>query len=367
MTSVSLQKTVRSRAPGRICLFGEHQDYMGHRVIAAAIDLTIFIEGEAGPGNDVDIVLKDFDQRIRFSMTDIHYGNGKDYLRSAVNLLLRKGIIEPCSIRAELRGTIPIQAGTSSSSALMVAWLAFLIRAAASQPEFHLRPENLGEMAFMAEVAEFNEAGGRMDQYTSAFGGIVAFDFSKKIRAQPLPAVLKEFVLGDSLQAKPTQETLRRVRTGQEWGLTALKAVLPFEHSLELDAAGIAPYISRIAEPLQPYLHAVVKNMDITQAALRELSGPRPSQDVLARLMNEHQHVLREDLRLSTPRLDAMIDGAMSAGALAAKINGSGEGGCMFAYCPGKQDVVCEAIERNGGRAYVIGIHQGAGAEQDVV
>jgi len=32
-------------APGRICLFGEHQDYLGLPVITVAINLRIAIEG----------------------------------------------------------------------------------------------------------------------------------------------------------------------------------------------------------------------------------------------------------------------------------------------------------------------------------
>lgn len=354
---------ILSRGPGRICLFGEHQDYMGHGVIAAAIDLAIFIQGKIGPGRKVDLYLRDFDRRVSFSMDELQYEDGKDYLRSAVNLLLRQGVIEPCSIQAELWGTIPIQAGTSSSSALVVSWLAFLIRAAGIDPKEHLKPAFLGEAAYLAEVAEFNEAGGRMDQFASAFGGIVHFDFSGTMTSSPLPIAMSEFVLGDSLQTKPTQQTLKRVRTGQEWGLTALKEFLPFEKSTDLDSETIAPYLNRVAEPLRPYLYAVIRNKDITDAARLELLQPRPSQENLARLMNAHQVVLRDELQLSTRRLDAMIEGALEAGALAAKVNGSGEGGCMFAYCPGRQQQVAEAIARAGGKPYTIRIDRGAGAE----
>jgi galactokinase len=336
---------------------------MGHRVIAAAIDLAIMIEGEVDVGNGVDLYLRDYDRRVTFSMTDIRYENGKDYLRSAVNLLLRQGVIEPCFIKGDLWGTIPIQAGTSSSSALVVSWLAFLIRAAGLDPDRHLRPEFLGEAAYLAEVAEFNEAGGRMDQYASAFGGIVHFDFSGKMQSQPLPIALNEFVLGDSLQTKPTQQTLKRVRTGQEWGLTALRAHLAYGHSSELNSETIGPYLSRVAAPLRPYLYAVIKNKDLTESARRELMSTDPDQGVLSRLMNEHQAVLRDELLLSTPRLNAMIDAALGAGALAAKVNGSGEGGCMFAYCPGRQAEVAEAIARVGGKPHVIRIGGGAAAD----
>ena len=37
---------LRVSAPGRICLFGEHQDYLGLPVITAAINLRISITGK---------------------------------------------------------------------------------------------------------------------------------------------------------------------------------------------------------------------------------------------------------------------------------------------------------------------------------
>ena len=41
-----------------------------------------------------------------------------------------------------------------------------------------------------------------------------------------------------------------------------------------------------------------------------------------------------------------MLDAAMDAGAYGGKINGSGGGGCMFAYAPKDPEVVAEAIKR---------------------
>jgi len=50
----------------------------------------------------------------------------------------------------------------------------------------------------------------------------------------------------------------------------------------------------------------------------------------------------------------------LNAGALGAKLNGSGGGGCMFAYAPGKQHEVAEAIERVGGKAFIVSVAKGA-------
>jgi galactokinase len=54
-----------------------------------------------------------------------------------------------------------------------------------------------------------------------------------------------------------------------------------------------------------------------------------------------------------------MLDAAMSAGALGGKINGSGGGGCMFVYAPNDPKKVAEAIEKVGGKSYLIRIDDG--------
>ncbi|MEP0823197.1 MAG: GHMP kinase, partial [Ignavibacterium sp.] len=57
-----------------------------------------------------------------------------------------------------------------------------------------------------------------------------------------------------------------------------------------------------------------------------------------------------------------MIDAALKAGALGAKINGSGGGGCMFAYAPDNADRVAEAVGALG-EAMVVSIDEGTRRE----
>ena len=87
----------------------------------------------------------------------------------------------------------------------------------------------------------------------------------------------------------------------------------------------------------------------------------RPSFDEarLGAMLCEHQVQLRDGVGVSHPKLDAMIDAAMEAGALGGKLNGSGCGGTMFAYAPGRQEEVKEAIERVGGKAYIVHLRGG--------
>ena len=356
---------IKSQAPGRICLFGEHQDYMNLPVIAAAIDLAIFIEGETAGGNDIHLDLEDMKRKLSFRTDDIQYLDERDYLKSSVNLLKRKSLFKDQGITASIRGNIPIQAGTSSSSALVVAWLGFLLQASAAPKKMNVPPVDVGELAYLAEVVEFGESGGRMDQYASAAGGIVHIDFSQNMEVTPLPYNDKvgQFVLGDSLQPKDTQKTLKRIRGGQEQGLRELKAFLPIDRNGDVVLDKAREYFGNISAAARPYLEAVLENHSITNKAKIALSRETVDAEEIASLMNRHHDILRGKLNISTPKIEAMIEKSLAAGALSAKINGSGEGGCMFALCPGKQEEVAEAIRSAGGEPHIINIGPGLQTE----
>ena len=75
--------------------------------------------------------------------------------------------------------------------------------------------------------------------------------------------------------------------------------------------------------------------------------------------MNQHHSILRDHLNISTPKIESMIDSAKEAGAVGCKINGSGGGGCMFAYAPGNASAVADAIESVGGKAFLVTADEG--------
>jgi len=352
---------IQAAAPGRICLFGEHQDYLGFPVITGAIDRKIVISGETRVAKRVEIELPDMGVREEFDLPPERYVRSRDYLRSVVRVLARRSLLGARGVRAIVRGNIPIQAGTSSSSALVVAWIGFLL--AASGPAGRAMTEDPGavaELAFAAEVSEFGESGGRMDHYASACGGVVYMESAPSIRWEPLSTDLGDFVLGDSLEPKNTLKTLRRLNHGQSEGLRQLARAAGIKNPADLVPGVAATFAGSVDRRFREYALGAVENHWITGKARELLGGVHAdSRGDLAALMNRLQEILRDMLKISTPRLDAMIEASLDAGALAAKINGSGEGGCMFAWCPGKKEAVMEAINRQGGKAMAIGIGPG--------
>jgi galactokinase len=73
--------------------------------------------------------------------------------------------------------------------------------------------------------------------------------------------------------------------------------------------------------------------------------------------------VLDKLLRVSTPKINLMLEEAIEAGAYGGKINGSGGGGSMFVYAPENTKGIAEAIERVGGKAYIVRVDEGLESE----
>ena len=200
-------KPLNVSAPGRLCLLGEHQDYFGLSIIAGAIDRRISISGTPRADSLLSISCPDIDERDEFDPHEVlPYDKERDYLRSTVNVLRRTGLDFPSGRDIVIRGNIPINSGTASSSALVVAWVRFLLEN--GEDARAADPAAVAELAFDSEVAEFGEPGGKMDHYASAFGGIVSIHFGDKMRFEQLNNPLKTFVLADSMQRKNTTGTL---------------------------------------------------------------------------------------------------------------------------------------------------------------
>jgi galactokinase len=346
-------------APGRICLFGEHQDYMGLDVVAAAIGLRVTVSGTRRKDKTFVIDLPDIGAREEIVLEgELPYANRRDYLRSGLNVLRRAGAAVSSGWDVSVRGTIPINAGTASSSALVVAWDRFLLEAG-GDPRAG-RPGDLAELGFLTEVAEFREPGGKMDHYAAAFGGIIRLEFGEPLRVVRLDVPLGEFVLGDSLEKKDTMGTLGSVKDRVLDGVGRARKLFP-GFSLK---APLSPELGRMIERFEPAVRdpllGAFINRDLTAEGVAVLLA-RPFDDAaFGALLIREQAVLRDALGVSTRKLDRMLDAAVGAGALGGKLNGSGGGGCLFAYAPGRAGEVAEAVEKAGGKAYIIRVDEGA-------
>ena len=335
--------------PGRICLFGEHQDYLGLPVIAMAISLRVNLCGEKRSDKKVIIHKPDLGETESFSLDDLTYTKPRDYFKSGIIVCKNVGLTFSTGFECEVTSKIPIRAGTSSSSAISVSWIHFLAQIADVRPNWD--QQKIAELAYKTEVQEFNEPGGMMDQYSTAMGHLIYIQSEPDITIESLNPNLMTFVLGDSGEPKDTIGILSRCRDSRLEILQKLKMKNP---TSTIHTLGEGADISDLnASEIELY-KSTLENRDLLKRVLPELEKEESNHELIGQLLTDHHQVLRDVLQVSTPKIEVMMDAALNAGALGGKINGSGGGGCMFAYAPNNPEQVAEAIEKVGGKAYIV-------------
>lgn len=358
-------KMLNVSTPGRICLFGEHQDYLGLPVIAAAISKRVTIDGFYINDSLIKIKLPDINTEECFNINDkINYEIDRDYFKSAFNVMKRKGFTFSKGIECEVKGNIPINAGASSSTALIVSWISFLGKM--SDQSITLPLSEIAHLAWEAEVAEFNEPGGKMDHYSTTYGGISFIEFSPEFKLHRINPNLSTFILGDSKEPKDTKGILSRVKNGVLLIVEKLKKIDNNFTLRNISENELKNYKSVLDEQEQKLLYGTIVNRDLTQKALNELNKDKIDHKLIGELLNNHHQILDEVLDISTIKINNMLKSALDAGAYGGKINGSGGGGTMFVYAPDNTENVLKVL--NGiTDSYIITIDQGVKINSELV
>ena len=276
-------------------------------------------------------------------------------------MLKRAGINLQQGFHVNLYGDIPIAAGLSSSSAMVVAWIRFLLKAA--RPNEHFSDEQIAHWSYTAEVVELNEPGGLMDQYTIALGGMVYLDTNTGAY-QRLSAPWESVIIGDSGIKKSTLSVLSQAKKSAQEALTIVRERDP---SFRLEKAGKQIYhqtTDLLPSILQPYWFAAIHNHLITQETLSLFKHANIDMKKVGVLMNAHQTILQDQIQNTPLAMVEMMETARANGSYGAKIVGSGGGGCFVALCSKKEArKVIKALESVGvSRAFLVNISKGSNA-----
>jgi galactokinase len=358
---------IRIRAPGRICLFGEHQDYLNYPVIAMAISKYIYLKAKKLVEPSLIIELPDINESIEIKLNkkELEYQTKRDYLRSGYNQFLRKGRKFDKGYMVKISGDIPINAGVASSSALIIAWLYFLNLISEGKDKYE--SYQIALEGYNTEVIEFNEAGGMMDHFISTFGNLIYLELKHfKPDILNFNNKLEGFVLGNSLEKKQTIEDLIKVKRVSIKAFEVLKDIMPKFDQYLTSIDDIKPFLPNLEKKYQKKIIGNIYNRDITFKAKNLIKEKMPLKNntnvkvkdnfyrELGNLLNEHHNHLRDNIEISTNKIEEMISNCLKSGALGAKINGSGFGGTMFALFPGGEKILKNSIENAGGEAFLI-------------
>lgn len=328
-------------APGRLCLFGEHQDYLGLPVIAMAINRRCHLTWTPRKESIIRLTSESLGEVTELNVHQIGQGTKKTPWEVALADIVSDTGVTPHGMDIHIRSDIPIQAGCSSSTALMTAWTAGWSRICGLKESV----DQLVRRCHRAEVLAFDGAGGDMDHFACAHGGIHRFGAGEP---ESLPSLPGTFILGDSGQPKDTQGHLARCKDAR----------LPLMSQLDSPPINWSKAQQILAEGTRT-------NRDLEAVWASQMRTGNVDGAAMGQALTRHHAVLRDVLGLSTRRIEAMLEAALDAGAWGGKINGSGGGGCMFACVPDEraQPVIDAMIEAGAKGAWAVamdnGVHHG--------
>jgi len=369
MGSYGVPPTGMACAPGRLNLIGEHIDYCGLTVLPMAIRRSVWVA--FAPGDSSRVRASTSVQGLEPCQFDAGPaiepgppGDWGNYVKAAVRTLVEERREPSRGLDLYIASDLPVAAGLSSSSALVVAVaLAFMwVNRDSSAPRFSL--DLPGRRAALAERLAIGErfvgtAGGAMDQGASLLGvagHALAMDF-RPLRAQAVrfPPDWRVVVAhsGDSAEKSgAAQEAYNRLTKNASAAADSVSAKLrdrgsvPRQNRWSTDG-GLASYprlfkgtsarrLIDLAESIlsEEQLRSF-RHIGTEHCRVRAMLCALGDEDLTAAgdLMNASHASLRDDLAGSTPALDSLVDRARSAGAAGARLTGAGMGGCAIALC----------------------------------
>ena len=323
-------------APGRIELLGNHVDYNGGPVLAAAIDrfIVVAMAKESGPGLTVRAVALDSPGE-KVAMIEASTLDGwrnatlppssLDFARGLLAGLRERPALTPrFPASIAIAGDVPIGFGVSSSAALCVS-LALALAGGFSGPE---------EIVLLAQEAE-HRAGtpcGTMDQSASVSGGVIAFD-SATLGVERLSPALGDlvFAVADSGVARglSTSSYPRRVaesRDALERARRQLGVEIPHLAALSADQVDELERAGALPDPLAGRArHVVEESARVGEGRSAMAAGDWPR---FGRLMTASGHSSATLYEISHPRVEELVAEALTVdGVLGARMMGGGEGG----------------------------------------
>ncbi len=300
---------ISASAPGKIILFGEHAVVYGRPAIAVPVTQVrarvIAVANPAGTPGQVWITAKNI--ALDSSLNDLPHDHPFALAIQGVMDLL--SIQRLPALNLQISSTIPIASGLGSGAAVSAA----IARALSAFLGHPLGEDQVSQIAFICDQKYHGTPSG-IDNTVIAYAKPIFF-----IRGQPFQPLHTAqpftIVIGDSGISSPTSAVVGDVR--QRW----LADPSPYEHLF--DQIGAVAAAAR----------GVIENGPVEQL------GP-----LLTR-----NHTLLQELDVSSPQLDQLVDAALQAGAAGAKLCGGGRGGNMIALA-GLDDAasIAAALTRAG-------------------
>ncbi len=328
--------SVISSAPAKIILFGEHGVNRQQPALATATNLRTYCRvtrrTDAGYSLQAQAHHEQGDleglEAFKAKIDSLRAANALDQIREEARdffaptryvlahlLTYLSASTGALGVDVEWHSRLPIGSGLGSGAAASTS----MVKAVCTVAGQEIAPAAIAQAAWQGDVIAHGGVASSLDSSTSAYGGLLRYSVAAGAELLPFDSPLN-FVVGDTLVAHNTAAVNTHVRRWLE------EKPVRMQHFRDMC------WIVR-------------------QAVLALQTG---DQGAIGHLMNLHQ-LIQEKLGTSVLQAEALIGAALEAGALGAKISGSGGGGVIIALVePERRDAVTTAIDQAGGRSYSV-------------
>lgn len=396
------------RSPGRVNLIGEHMDYNGLPVLPMAIEQAILVAFL--PRTDGVVRMRNLDPKYPEVVFDNAHdlprspqGSWDNYCKAALQKLNAE--LKPDTLPGMdmlFTSTLPVAAGLSSSSALVVACaLCYLAALDRTLGQDITRLELADHMASAEHYV--GTRGGGMDQtciLNAEHGHACKIDFFPiRVENAPVPEGVSIVVCDSMVKVEKSGDALIRFNRGPRFcalGSALVEAYLQrtMDEDIELDRLGDlwlgplcltfregADIVDRAIPEDRLSLEEVAKRLGLTPEQVREdylgeVPEPPEGFPLRARLRHQYSEYQRveqardallngdangfgllmnashtscaADFGISSPELDALVQAARDSGALGARLTGAGFGGATVNLVPAHQvdEFIAEVTRR---------------------
>jgi len=339
-------------APGRAEWLGNHTDYNDGLVLGIGLEVGATVTARPADGQQVVLRALDFDETRAFeldALSPVEAGSWANYVIGVAAGFISRGA-KTHGLELEIRSTVPMGAGLSSSAALECA------TARALQQAWGTNFDDM-ELARIGQAAEHKFAGvrcGLLDQVTSLFATrdhAVFFDCrSLEVERVPVPPEARFVIVQSGVKHALSDGAYNERRAeceeaAQVLGVGKLREATP----AVIDEAERSGRMQGV--PLLRARHVVGENARVATAVEALRSG---SLAKVGQLMNESHESSRTLFENSCEELDFLAAEARSIpGCFGARLTGGGFGGAVLALVKrGTENDFVEAISERFSRTW---------------
>ncbi len=312
---------MKTIAPGRVNLIGDHTDYTGGLVFPMAIDRWTVFEGDI-TSHEFSLTSADQDSTVQFPLgspfdSAMQPSWGR-YVAAVASL-----VSPPHGITGHLTTTIPVGAGLSSSAALELA-IAYALTTS-------IEPTQLALLMQKAEQLATGVPTGIMDQLSIASAregmGTMIDCRSLEIQHVPIPSdvdIVVQFIAHRTLEGSEYSDRVRECRDAESIIGPLRDANVASVSSIEDDI------VMRRAR------HVVTENQRVIDFTKALTTGDYAG---AGELMQESHRSLSRDFSVSTQQMDHVVSSLCAIpGVYGSRMTGGGFGGCVVTLCqPGTE------------------------------